>query len=155
MRNSLLDSLARACGYFTFEDVRKLLDSATKEAMKQAGQVDREPEKVSPSHQLPKVQSLPPGHIGYFVSYSHAMPGGPNGFGCIEIGRTQTVQSFADVQGMTGLIQASLAAHFDGRESKVVILNWQRFEAPLQPDGGREGAPREGNPAGVVLRLAA
>lgn len=152
---TLFDRLARICGYYTSEDMRMCVESAEREAIKKAEvSSDEQGVKGVEAVNHESVQSLPPGYIGYFASYSYLMPGRASGFGCIGIGLSQTIRSFSDVQAMTQLIESTIASR-DGVKPKVVVLNWRQYEAPLNPGGGRESAPIEDFQDGVVLRLVA
>lgn len=144
MLRNLLDRIATSLGYFTQLDVDAArLENANQTTTDDANQLrdhaDRNP--------------LPPGYIGYFVSYSIAEPNGLFGYGCIEIGRTQTIRSQEDVVTMVSLIEG-IPENRRGNESvKVVILNWKRFEQPID-DGARKPVPQS-EPQNVVLRLVA
>lgn len=155
MFRAVLDRLARMCGYFTSQDLQACVASAEAEALKALRSLPSVTALHAPIETPPHRKALQPGLIEYFVSYSFASSNGRSGFGCSEIGREQTVRSFEDVQGMTRSIERSFAER-DGGTTSVVVLNWQRYDAPLPPDGGREDVPVEDEKSGgVVLRLVA
>lgn len=97
--------------------------------------------------------AIPAHFIRYFVSYSYFSAYGSGGYGCIEIGRSQTIRSQQDIIGIIDLIADGLKAK-NLTNPNVVVLNWQQFEPPRQDDGGRE-VVEDGVSSTVVLRLVA
>ncbi|HNB69429.1 hypothetical protein [Accumulibacter sp.] len=148
-----MDRIARECGYYTSSDVEMCVRSAEEEAMKSAIGAPHQDVTQDTAPDCMQSNPLPPGYIGYFVSYSHMLSGAGSGFGCMEIGRQQTIRSLGDVLSMTDLIKNTLQTRYGYRSPSVVVLNWQRFEAPA-PDGAKEPVPDDA-PQSVVLRLVA
>lgn len=92
------------------------------------------------------------GALRYFVSYHFATDCGENGFGCIEIERTHSVNAFEDIHEIGAVIQDVLEGQHGKTGVKVCVLNWTPFEASLPGPGDKEPSQEENN---VVLRLVA
>jgi hypothetical protein len=79
---------------------------------------------------------IPETHIRYFITYSFTS-NCMSGFGSSEFGRSQTIRGSEDIKEMCAELADSLIKRGYPNAS-VVIINWQRFEAPREDDGGRE-----------------
>lgn len=150
----LLDWIARYLGYYTSADVAACVETAEDEATKGRSQALSTAEaRGSSDHPSVDSIAIPANYIRYFVSYNYTTGHGGGGFGCTEIGRSQTIRSQEDIVMIVGLITDTLKRR-GFQNPGVVILNWQPFQPPRADNGGCE-TDEDGMPSTVVLRLVA
>lgn len=136
MLRKLGDWVAHRCGYYSPSDVEARLRSTDEvnesncDAMQDHDQHGSRP-------------SIPPGYVGYFISYAD----GSGGFGNCEIARGRPIETINDLMAISGHIASTLQIR------SVVILNWRQFETEGQ--SGAKQPIADGAPENVVLRLVA
>lgn len=154
MKN-LLDWIAHQLGYYTATDVASCVRSAEEEAILAASKsLPNGEHHDSDEHPPEESDPIPSDYIRYFVSYNVRFEnGGGSGFGCLEMGLEKPIRSQSDIRVIIQEIETMLRGR-GFTNPRPVIINWKRFEPPLNDDGGRETVDSE-NQTAIVLRLVA